>query len=269
MTGSASQRTDADDRGAGEEVRSALLAFRVLEHLIEAGAPCSVTETAATLGVTKTRLFRSLRTLAAAGYVEQDRTSRYSATIRTFLLGQAYARNRSLLREAQPHLEALSRRTQQTATLSQPEEDGMRILGMARTRSAIEITTRPGTLMAFHSTAQGLLGLAFGPEGLVERLRWQRLARLTEQTITDFDTLCRQVEQVRAQGWSVSPETMLIGINALAAPIFEHAGQLAGTIAIVGSVQFVPPTPYPEQIAAVTEAGSRISHALGFEQTLG
>jgi DNA-binding IclR family transcriptional regulator len=254
--------------GTGDEIRSALLAFRVLEHLVEAGGPCGVTESALALGVTKTRLFRCLRTLAAAGYVEQDASSLYAATIRVYLLGQAYASYRSLLREAQPHLETLSQRTQQTATLSQLEENGMRILGMARARNAIEITSQPGTLMQFHSSAQGLLGLGFGPEGLLERQRWQRLERLTDHTLTDYEGLARCVDQVRGQGWAVSPETMLVGINALAAPIFDHAGQLVGTIAIVGSVQFVPPTPYPEQIAAVTEAAARISRALGFERML-
>lgn len=263
-----SETDEPEAESGGDEVRSALLAFRVLEHLVEAGGPCSVTETALALGVTKTRLFRCLRTLVAAGYVAQDPSSHYAATNRIYLLGQAYAGHRSLLREAQPQLDALSRRTQQTATLSQLEEDGMRILGMARARSAIEITTQPGTLMRFHSSAQGLLGLAFGPEGQLERLRWQRLERLTDHTVTDYESLVRRVAQVRAQGWAVSPETMLVGINALAAPIFDHARQLAGTIAIVGSVQFVPPMPYPEQIAAVTEAAARISHGLGFEQTL-
>ncbi|MCO5081064.1 MAG: IclR family transcriptional regulator [Rhizobiaceae bacterium] len=261
-------KTESEQELNGDEVRSALLAFRVLEYLVEAGAPCSVTESALALGITKTRLFRCLRTLIAAGYVEQDSSSRYVASSRIYLLGQAYASHRSLLREAQPHLEMLSQRTHQTATLSQLEESGMRILGMARTRNAIEITTRTGTLMQFHSSAQGLLGLGFGPERLLEQQRWVKLERLTDHTLTDYESLLRRVEQVRRQRWSVSPETMLVGINALAAPIFDHGGQLVGTIAIVGSVQFVPPTPYPEQIAAVTEAAARISQALGFEQTL-
>ena len=57
---------------------------------------------------------------------------------------------------------------------------------------------------------------------------------------------------------------MLFGVNALAAPVFDHRGAFAGTVAIVGSTQFIGAKPDAKQVAMVQGAARRISHNLGW-----
>ncbi len=247
---------------ADDKVNTVLLAFRVLEHLVQVGGSVGVTETALRLGETKTRLFRTLRTLASAGYVAQESSGRYAATSRVYLMGQAYAGHHSLVEVARPVLEALRDRSRQTATIGEVEPEGVRILFQVRAASAIEITTPVGALMAFDASAQGLIALAFGPAALLERLRGEQLASVPERSPVSLEALEQRVVAVRRQGWAVAPGSMLAGVNALAFPIMNDADELIGTVGIVGSIDHVPPSPSPEQLAAVRDAAGEIASAM-------
>ena len=80
-----------------------------------------------------------------------------------------------------------------------------------------------------------------------------------------MEALESDVAQVRRRGWAVAPEESLMGVNALAAPIFDASGQLAGTIAVVGSIQHLPATPDNALIAAVQQAAAAVSERLGYQ----
>jgi len=56
----------------------------------------------------------------------------------------------------------------------------------------------------------------------------------------------------------------VIGLNALAAPVFDAAGILAGAVAIVDSVQFITQHPTALQIDKTVAAARRLSAALGY-----
>ena len=69
---------------------------------------------------------------------------------------------------------------------------------------------------------------------------------------------------MRARGWATAPNEVLPGVNALAAPIFDHRGGYAGAIAIVGSTQYIAGTPAQQQVGLVTTAAQRVSGELGW-----
>ena len=60
-----------------------------------------------------------------------------------------------------------------------------------------------------------------------------------------------------------APEEVFLGVNALAAPIVQDDGSLFGTLAIVGSIHYLPAHPNPQTVAALTDAARRISRLLG------
>ena len=80
---------------------------------------------------------------------------------------------------------------------------------------------------------------------------------------TNLSRLIAEVETVRTQGWATADGEVLIGVNALAAPIFDHANIWCGAIALVGSSHFIPAQPASEQIAHVVQAARRVSKRLG------
>lgn len=256
-------KTSGDERPPSG-IQSLRSAFEVIEEMAAIGEPVGVTELAKALGMPKTRTFRYLRTLKALGYVSQDpATEKYRLTLRLFHLGQAVADSTQLLTEARAAMVQLRKDTGQTVTLSSVEPEGMRVLDIVRAHSPVQIVTRPGALLEFHSSAQGRVALAFGPARLWNAVRGKPLKRWTPHTNTDLGVLEAEVEATRRRGWATAAEQTLVGVNALAAPIFGAGRDLIATITVAGSLQHVPAEPPAELVASVLQAARRISENLG------
>ncbi|HSI16308.1 MAG TPA: IclR family transcriptional regulator [Sphingomonas sp.] len=231
--------------------------FDIIEQLALNGAPIGVSEVARRMAIGRPRVFRHLRTLLQLGYVAQDpATEKYMLTPRLFHVGHAAAGSNDLLAAARRVLPELAERVKLTASVAQIEPLGMRVLDIIRYRASIEIAATPGALFDFHSSAQGKVALAFAP-GLIDS------AVRAAGVIVDMVMLRREIDQVRQRGWAASAGEILVGVNALAAPVFDAGGALTGTIAIMGSAQLLTDDPPPEMISAAVSAARRISEQLG------
>jgi DNA-binding IclR family transcriptional regulator len=76
--------------------------------------------------------------------------------------------------------------------------------------------------------------------------------------------LRRALTVVRDQGVATEHDEAIIGESSVAAPIFDHAGAIAGAIGVVGdSERIMPRGPAKGLAGAVTEAARGISRELG------
>jgi IclR family transcriptional regulator, KDG regulon repressor len=246
-------------------VQAVVLTLRILEHLAGAGRDVGVTTIAAALGTTKSRIFRHLQTLVSQGYAARaPDTERYRVGPQFVALGLAVSRGLDLATVAIPAMRDLRETLGHSVVVSRLEPEGMRVISMLSGRSPFEIGVRPGSILAFHATAQGKIGLAFGPETLRHSVFRSRLDLLTPRTISSVTTLRRQVEDAHAKGWAVAPNESLLGVNVLAAPIFGTGGECLGAIGIVDSIQFIEEAPSEEQIGQTLQAAREVSAALGW-----
>ena len=247
--------------------QSTQVAFLVIEEMAAVGQPMELRELAARLDMPKPRVHRFLKTLQSMGYVLQDAaTERYRLSLKLYHLGQALADKTELLTEARPQMIRLRDATNQTVTLSIVETAGMRVLDIVRAHSPVEIVTRPGALLDFHSSAQGKLALAFGEAEHWKVVRTGPLRKWTEHTNTSIPELEAQVDNVRSRGWAEAPEETLAGVNALSAPVMDASGRFTATITIAGSMAAIPSPPGPDQIDLVRKAAATISDNLGFTE---
>ena len=249
----------------GDGVQAVVLALRILEYLAEQGKAVGVTALAQALGTTKSRIYRHLRTLVQQGYIQQSAdTDRYRVGTRLLTLGVSVAENFDLTKAAQGILRELRDALGLSCVVSQVEAAGVRVLATIPGKSAIEIGVKPGSLLHFHSSAQGKIALAFGSDQLRAAAIGPNLEMMTPQTIVDPEALQKEIQQVRTRGWAIAPNEAVTGLNTLAAPIFDASGDLIGTVGVVDSIQFVSEHPSDEQIRRIVAAGQAISHALGY-----
>lgn len=250
-------------RGTG--VQAVEFALQILEHVAQRRASVGVTELARALGTTKNRIHRHLQTLVAAGYLVRDEeTERYGVSARLMALGQAVGDNFELAAVARPVARELRDALGHAVAVSRPERDGNRILLILPSRSNIEVRVKPGSLLGFHGSAQGKITLAFGAPGTLETVLEGPLPASTPYTITDPQRLREEIAAIRARGWAGAPNEVMIGLNALAAPIFDAFGKYAGSIAVTDSVQFLGDPPTDEQLRHLLDAARRISADLGY-----
>ena len=256
-------RISGSSHGSG--IQAVLLALSTLEYLAQRRSAVGVTELAQAFDTTKSRMHRHLQTLVSAGYLLQDESSdRYRVSARLMALGDAVSENFELSDAARSAMHELRDALGHAVAVSSPEADGVRIVAVLRGRSDVEIGVKPGSLLHFHDTAQGKAALAFGDPGVLQEISASRLPASTPQTITDPAALGAEILKIRARGWAISPNETVVGLNALAAPVYGALGRYVGAIAIVDLVQFLPEKPSDEQVSRVLAAARQISERLGY-----
>ena len=77
--------------------------------------------------------------------------------------------------------------------------------------------------------------------------------------------LAEALEKIRLQGWATAANETGIGLNTLAAPIFDSAGAVCGAVGVVDMIQFIAETPTEDQRARTMAAARRVSKALGYK----
>ncbi|WP_137390633.1 IclR family transcriptional regulator [Rhodoligotrophos defluvii] len=255
---------------AADEVRSDPgtgtldLALRIVEFLAQQPQPTPLTVIARHFAASKATVYRHLHTLVRHGFARRDPdTGRYEVGVKLMVLGES-ARNRlDLVKASRDELIRLRDVSRQAVTICKAIDDEVVVLELIQGQTVIEFGTRPGTRLRPHASAHGKIWLAFGPKSLMDNTLNARREAFTPQTLVDPAALMAEIDLVRERGWSTAPDEVVTGVNALAAPIFDHRGELAGSVAMVGFTQFIPAQPDPRQVEQVVETARRISRSLG------
>ena len=251
------------DKGPATETVD--LSLRLLERLASSREAIGVSDLAREFEASKATVYRHLRALVLHGFVHQDAaTARYSAGIKLFVLGERLRERFDILAVARDDLARLRDETGQPATLTTLVEGQVVVLEVLQGNAQVNFGTQPGTILDLHASAHGKVALAFGPPSLLQQCLAKPRKAWTSHTICSPTALERAIAQVRARGWATAPNQVLEGVNGLAAPVFNHSGSYAGAVAIAGSIQYIPATPPPAQVKAVTKAAARISQKLGW-----
>lgn len=247
------------------DLESVDLVLRLMEFLAASREARGVTEVARALGISKARAHRHLRALVQRGYARQDpRSEGYEIGVKLLALGESVRDRFDVAGAVRPVMGPLREATGLAVTASALIEGAVTVVEMLQGRTLIEFGIRPGARLDFHASAHGLIALAFGPSELLEQTLANPLKTWTAHTITDPAAVRARVGEVRAQGWATAIDAVQIGVNALAAPVFDHRGDWRGAVALVGATQFIPQVPEPALIAQVTGAAADASRRLGW-----
>ena len=205
-------------------------AFSVLDALSD-GGELGTNEIARRTGINASTVSRLLATLASARFVEHvPESGRYRLSLRLIELGNAVLGRLDLRELARPHLQALVRETGETATLSAPGVHDAVTVDFAHSSSVVQSVAQLGRPSVGHATAAGKVMLAFGD---VE-LPTEPLTAYTPSTITTRAALVEELERVRARGYAEAREEREPGLAAIASPVRDSRGALAGIVGLQG-----------------------------------
>ncbi len=243
-------------------VRAADTCLRILQQIAFAEQPQGVTQIAGKVGIAKGAVHKHLRTLIDHGMIVQDpSTSLYRLGPKIWLMGQKAPDGQMLSEIALPLMQTVRNDLGLAVVLSVPTPKSAFVLATLRSNQPIDIGVRPGSELQLHSSAQGKVFLAFGPADLWDQLQIP-LEAVTPKTTIDIETLRREIEVIRLAGYAVAPEESLLGINALAAPIFNATGTMVGSIGLIGSVQHLTAEPTPHQLKVLMDLTGAISNRI-------
>jgi IclR family pca regulon transcriptional regulator len=223
----------------------------------------TLSEVARLTGITRATARRILLTLEDGGHVRSDGRL-FSLTPRVLSLGWAYLSSLNLWEVAQPIMEELAQRTNEScsaATLDLPD-----VVYVARvpTRRIMTISLGVGTRLPAHCTGMGRALLAGLPDAELDAfLATATLEAHTERTITDRDALRRAIETVREQGWALVDQELELGLRSIAAPLTAHGRTIAALNVAVAAPRVALDELRGSILPELRGAAERISAALG------
>jgi IclR family acetate operon transcriptional repressor len=101
-----------------------------------------------------------------------------------------------------------------------------------------------------------------------EEVLSQPLIRYTSETTTDPDVLRAQLATIREDGYHVSSNDIEEGGTAIAAPIFDRSGEVAGAISVSGPSDRIMGTGTDRVLSWVRASAGDVSRSLGHFSSL-
>jgi DNA-binding IclR family transcriptional regulator len=231
----------------------------------------SLAELAARTGIPRATAFRLLSTLEQSGFLAKVHGA-YQLGIKCFVLGNIVAGGLDLRETAHPHLMALRDSTHQTSQIA--ILDHWQVVYLERVLSPDAVgfmRARAGAILPAYCTGLGKTLLAYRPEAEVKA--WaatQKFTALTPRTITSAKRLLKELAAIRERGYGLDEEEREKGVSCIAAPIFNHTGDVVAAISVAGPTQRMPPELAGSDIAAAVVAAARaISIDLGAVEEVG
>src|ERR1700754_2840240 len=162
----------------------------------------ALSDVARATGLTRAAARRFLLTLVKLGYVNLA-DGRFSLRPRVLELGYAYLSSLTLPEVAQPHMEALVAKVNESSSISVLDDLEVVYVVRVPTRRIMSITLSVGTRLPAYATSMGRVLLANLPDAeLTELLERTELRPLSSHTITDVVSLRAALDRVRRQGWA-------------------------------------------------------------------
>jgi IclR family pca regulon transcriptional regulator len=203
---------------------------------IEAFSPnrrlMTVADVARQTGLTRAATRRYLLTLTASGYAAYD-GKRFQLTSRVLRLGHAYISSVPLPQIAQPIVEELGHKTEESIAFSVLEGTESLTIASSAQRRIVGIFTRVGTHLPALSTSTGRVMLADKSDEAIEQmLRSTVIEKLTYKTKTQPAEIWDELRRIRQMGYGLNDEEVEVGLRVIAVPVRNSSGTVVASICV-------------------------------------
>ncbi|MFQ5848737.1 MAG: IclR family transcriptional regulator [Candidatus Methylomirabilales bacterium] len=229
---------------AGDRVPAVESAVRILNFLKDRNhRPWGVSELSRSLQLNKSTCFNLLKALGRHDLVGYDAgTKKYGLGSALIELGGAASAATSRAEMAKPFLQDLFEDLKLTSLLGQRFQDRVIIVDRVEAQDAFRITIPIGQALPLGQGALGRVFLAYLPESELDHLSSRGIleqapARRGERVAH----IKKSLAEVKHRGFAESFGEVAKGVNAVAAPIFDHRGHVTLALGVIGFAALLPP----------------------------
>jgi IclR family transcriptional regulator, KDG regulon repressor len=235
---------------------------RLFERLVHAEAPIGVSALAAELDLQKSNVHRTLATLVALGYAEQDASGRYRPTRRIWEQGMKVIRRDPIRRAAMAFMHSLHAETQETISLAVLDEGDCLYLHQITTGTTIRPLSTVGQRVpaVFPATGKALLAYQTDAEKRVRALCATRL-NFGKRKVS-VSALLEEFVAIRKTGYAVSMSAWREGVHSVAGIVLGHEQQPIAAIGISGPAERLPKERLKTLANSVLNACTQIGDSL-------
>lgn len=218
-------------RGSG--IQSVERVLNILEQLRDAGGELTLSELSARTGLNSSTCHHLVSTLVERKYVSKSlRWGAYRLGSQVLTLAAAVDPQVDLLSRSDAVLAELNKATGETVHLAVLQGDELVTLLKRDALHAVRVDAgMVGKSNACHATATGKALLAWlADDDVVRIVAAGGLRAFTPKTICDLDTLHRELEAVRENGFAVDNEEFQAHVFCIGAPITDATGNVVASI---------------------------------------
>jgi IclR family acetate operon transcriptional repressor len=165
---------------------------------------------------------------------------------------------------ARPFAEKIAEATQETVNIN--VLSGLHGVSVDKVRGneRMQLDTRIGSRGSLHCGGAGKAMLAFLPEEDQRVVLDGPLESLTPKTLTDPAALKKELRRIRARGYSIDDQEVVMGIYCVSVPILDANGRPAGAMSITGPTPKAAGAAIQPFVAMLNDACGFVSRKLGY-----
>ena len=243
--------------GAASTVRAVDRAIAILQCFTADKPALSVLEIQKRVDLSRPTLYRLLQTLGASGLIKAEgdpQRFRLSHGVRE--LAHVWLAGLDKVDVARPILEELRKSTGETAALF--------VLREQKRICVLELESHHALAIARGIGDTGDITLGASGKAILAHLDEARRDTILDQIAKPRRAeLIKALEVARSRGYAVSHGEVFVGAVALAAPTFNHNGEVAGCLGLFGPKARVKDSDIPRFGALVMQAANAVSQQFG------
>jgi len=240
-------------------------ALRILRSFSMDEPEKKIGELAESLGLNKSTVSRTMSTLASEGFVFKDPESKkYRLGLTILSLSGIVHTHMDIFRESQPVLNKLVQELDETVHISILDNNEVVYLQKIECNHPVRFLTHVGKRNPPYSTSSGKVLLAFAKPEIVDQVIENGLNPYTKNTITDPNKLREHLAEIKNNKYAFSIEEYSLGVNSVAAPIYDYRGKVIAALTVVGPKQRIQPYKLQIYSKKVIDASLEISNRMGY-----
>ena len=249
---------------SSQGIKSIEVGARVLLALERNRGPMTLSEVAAGSGMHPAKVHRYLASLVRVGLASQSvDTGLYDLGPASRRLGVEALRRNHAIAVTVPHAVALRDATGHTVNAAVWSEEGPVIVRWEAGTHALPIVIRVGSVLPLLDSAVGVVFYAYMPQERIASV----LHTQQQQAATRSLSLAQAQEiaaTVRRDGYASTRDQMILGLAALAAPVFGDDGSVEVVIGLITPTRVMSAGEAKRLARELREAAGRASRELGF-----
>ncbi|HZK55273.1 MAG TPA: IclR family transcriptional regulator [Desulfosporosinus sp.] len=223
-------------------VKSATRVMDVLDILRNHWVGMTLQELCNELDIPKSSMHELLYTMTERNYLNRSENKKYTMGFKLIELGLSSLDRVDVYQNAKQHMVKLVDLLEETVFMAVCVDDEIAYINKSNCSRSVRTNVILGDHKPMHCTALGKIFLAFMSPLEIERIVSRRgLPTLTSRTITDYQTLLKELNDVRQRGVAYENQEIEEGLTCIACPIFDYHGRVVAGISVGGQTERIEP----------------------------
>jgi DNA-binding IclR family transcriptional regulator len=167
-------------------------------------------------------------------------------------------------RLARPFCEAIAQATRETVNVNVLSGDACVCIDKVRGGEGMQLDWRIGSRGPLYAGGSAKAILAFLSDVDQVRVANGEKIPFTPNTLTDPSALLQELAGIRARGYSVDDQELVMGVFCVGVPILDRLGRPVGALSISGPTPKAPGAAVEPLVRRLHEACGQVSKRLGY-----